>query len=537
MADFNFSDVASKIEPPKGMSLSEMVNMARNAQAYQQAGQINPLVLRQQLAETEYAEQNKPQLLRRSAAETKLAEDTLEPKIARAKSESELASTQSQSAKFKLSGEKLDKVMQIIGARATDPEVIKLSNIASNPQSKSEDKQAAKERLHELNAVDMDNAIKAGLTINEALQNFGHITSKIETKPNEIPGIFQNAVRMASGSQNQLGLQTPKTGVNAAGQTTAVNPVTGQYGVMGTPETNPMSARSQTMTDPVSGDTMVFDLDAKGNPTNVRFLKNFSGANSSQGAKGPLPEGMLGIGGNVGMGNPNVQQANKPQQVPQGSTAETIKAQAANAMNSYINANSLLTDNSKPGHIPTQEYVAKSLLSYLKDPKVETGPIADFLAKKTNKESLTPKQMEIVKLLQQRIQNLSPRTDADASNKADAYGSFGMKKEALIDLVRRDIGQIHNQKMLANGLIHSAGDPSQPNLNAVNQFQNQFSQYSQNPILMNYMGIVGTGKSANIDNEDEKALKKLFFENKLTKDQIKELEQQRKSLVQMSGVQ
>ena len=54
---------------------------------------------------------------------------------------------------------------------------------------------------------------------------------------------------------------------------------------------------------------------------------------------------------------------------------------------------------------------------------------------------------------------------------------------------------------------------------------------------MNYMGIVGTGKSANIDNEDEKALKKLFFENKLTKDQIKELEQQRKSLVQMSGVQ
>ena len=85
--------------------------------------------------------------------------------------------------------------------------------------------------------------------------------------------------------------------------------------------------------------------------------------------------------------------------------------------------------------------------------------------------------------------------------------------------------------------MHSAGDPSQPNLNAVNQFQNQFSQYSQNPVLMNYMGIVGTNKSANIDNEDEKALKKLFFENKLTKYQIKELEQQRKSLVQMSGVQ
>jgi len=536
MADFSFSDVASKIQPPKeGMSLADMVQMARGIQSYQQAGQLNPLQAQKAQLELEQLQKTMPLSLREQEAKTSLAEGVLKPSISKATSEAETAQTGTKSAQLKLSGEKLQKVLEISGARATDPEIIKLSEEASskNPEVASQ----AKKRLHQLNYEDFQTAIKGGLNGAEAMESFGHITSKIDTNPEQLPSLYQNAVRIGSGSQGQLGLQTPKTGVNAAGQTTAVNPVTGQYEVMGKPETNPMSARSQTMTDPVSGDTMVFDLDARGNPTNVRFLKNSSGANPSQGAKGPLPEGMLGIGGNVGMGNPNVQQANKPQQVPQGSTADTVKAQAANAMTSYMNANSLLTDNSKPGHIPTQEYVAKSLLSYLKDPKVETGPIADFLAKKTNKESLTPKQMEIVKLLQQRIQNLSPRTDADASNKADAYGSFGMKKEALIDLVRRDIGQIHNQKMLANGIMHSAGDPSQPNLNAVNQFQNQFSQYSQNPILMNYMGIVGTGKSANIDNEDEKALKKLFFENKLTKYQIKELEQQRKSLVQMSGVQ
>ena len=44
MADFSFSDVASKIQPPKeGMSLADMVQMARGIQSYQQAGQLNPL--------------------------------------------------------------------------------------------------------------------------------------------------------------------------------------------------------------------------------------------------------------------------------------------------------------------------------------------------------------------------------------------------------------------------------------------------------------------------------------------------------------
>lgn len=81
MADFSFSDVASKIEPPKGMTLGEMLNMARGAQAYQQASQINPLALRQQQAETEYAEQAKPLKLRQEQATTKRAESTLDAEI------------------------------------------------------------------------------------------------------------------------------------------------------------------------------------------------------------------------------------------------------------------------------------------------------------------------------------------------------------------------------------------------------------------------------------------------------------------------
>jgi hypothetical protein len=94
MADFNFSDVASKVQPPPQMSLADMVNLARGAQAYQQAQQVNPLALRQQQAETEFSEQQKPLLLRKSGVEANLAESTLQPKIEQAKAESARSLTQ-----------------------------------------------------------------------------------------------------------------------------------------------------------------------------------------------------------------------------------------------------------------------------------------------------------------------------------------------------------------------------------------------------------------------------------------------------------
>ena len=73
MADFSVSDVASKIKAPEGISLADMMNIARGAQAYKQAQQVNPLLLRQQ------------------ESATTEAEETLEPKITQKKAESETA--------------------------------------------------------------------------------------------------------------------------------------------------------------------------------------------------------------------------------------------------------------------------------------------------------------------------------------------------------------------------------------------------------------------------------------------------------------
>ena len=212
-----------------------------------------------------------------------------------------------------------------------------------------------------------------------------------------------------------------------------------------------------------------------------------------------------------------------------------MQGQATDAMTSFMSSNKLLSDASLPGHIPTQEFVARKLLTFIKDPAVNTGPIADVLAGKTNQASLSAKEQEVVKLIQQRIQNLNPRTDADAESKKAAYGSFKLKKEALEDLVRDDLGSIANQKLLAQGIVKSGGDPNRPNLQGVNTFKNDFTKFSQNPILMRYIGIVGTKNTTSLDDSDKQALKKLYITYKISKDDRNALEDAREELIKMSA--
>lgn len=60
MADFNIRPVATDIRPVQGMSLGEMVNMARGAQEYQQASQMNPLSLQIRQLEAQRAQETTP---------------------------------------------------------------------------------------------------------------------------------------------------------------------------------------------------------------------------------------------------------------------------------------------------------------------------------------------------------------------------------------------------------------------------------------------------------------------------------------------
>jgi len=56
MADLNLTPVAGQIKPVQGVSLGDMINMARGAQQYQQAAQLNPLELQQKQQATRTGE-------------------------------------------------------------------------------------------------------------------------------------------------------------------------------------------------------------------------------------------------------------------------------------------------------------------------------------------------------------------------------------------------------------------------------------------------------------------------------------------------
>lgn len=82
MADFNISDVASRVQGPQQMSLGDMLNIARGAQAYQQAGQLNPIALEEAKAKLSSAQ---------TGAEK--ARRTLEPEVQQSELQAQLAKT------------------------------------------------------------------------------------------------------------------------------------------------------------------------------------------------------------------------------------------------------------------------------------------------------------------------------------------------------------------------------------------------------------------------------------------------------------
>lgn len=101
MADFNIQPVGTQIRPVQGMSLGEMVNLARGVQEYQQAQQINPVQLQaaQQQLETArqaygQAQQLNPIEVQRAGAELSRLVQLTPEELARAKAEAERAQTE-----------------------------------------------------------------------------------------------------------------------------------------------------------------------------------------------------------------------------------------------------------------------------------------------------------------------------------------------------------------------------------------------------------------------------------------------------------
>jgi len=130
MADFSFPTLPAVT--PQQTSLGDMMNIARGAQAYQQATQVNPLELQAKQMAVQQAQQVNPLALRQQAAQTTAAEGTLAPTIAKAGSEAETAATGSESAKIGLAQKKAQIISNGYVGAINDPIVLQA---ASNPDS------------------------------------------------------------------------------------------------------------------------------------------------------------------------------------------------------------------------------------------------------------------------------------------------------------------------------------------------------------------------------------------------------------------
>jgi len=246
---------------------------------------------------------------------------------------------------------------------------------------------------------------------------------------------------------------------------------------------------------------------------------------------------------------PNAQPQVNQQPIPKNQPAQNQLVQGANESPANFNNRVALTQNayakaqdqfnnpnSEFGHIPTIQNINKNVMTLLKDPSVDTGAVQNFLAGKTGKGNLSAKEQELAKFLEQRIQNLSIKSDKDAESKKAAFGTIGMKKEALMEVVRNDNAWVTQQDLQSKGILNNGGNSINPNYGKVSAFNNQFAQMSQNPNLMKYISLVGENPSKiAIDKDDHDAARKYF--GKLSNEEKSKLELERQTLLKLVGGQ
>jgi hypothetical protein len=227
------------------------------------------------------------------------------------------------------------------------------------------------------------------------------------------------------------------------------------------------------------------------------------------------------------------QLAQLPNESPANFNARVAATQSAfsGAADQFNNPRSEL------GYLPGIQAINTNILKLLKDPKVDTGSVTDYLAGKTNLANLNAQQQELVKYLGQRVQNLTPRSDADTASKKAAYGALNMNKEALLNIVRQDNDWLEQQRLFSTGILkngQNAQNPQNPNYGGVSNFTTNFTRFSADPqfaTLMRYISLVGESQTAKLDAGDKQEFNKLI--GPLSADERKALEQKRQQLLQM----
>jgi hypothetical protein len=122
MADY--TPVALGSKPPQAMSLADMVYIARGAQAYKQAQEINPLEVQRSATELQRLQQLLPEEVRRAKAEADVSQSTVNPRVTSATAAASTAESGAEQARLALMALKQKKIADSQISMINNPLVI-----------------------------------------------------------------------------------------------------------------------------------------------------------------------------------------------------------------------------------------------------------------------------------------------------------------------------------------------------------------------------------------------------------------------------
>jgi len=522
-------------------SLADMMNLASQAQQYKQAQALNPLSLQAKQLELQQAQAinpielaskqeqfrqlmaTNPDLAKRIAAEARAAGTQADvaaavapSTIAKAGSEAASAAAGARGAELgtslKYAQQGTNIAFELLGDKdLTRKKVVDAvtAHMKNLPNVKPEDIQLA---VNQIPNVDGE-ALKPHL-IDYIRGNNEQLITALNSKypaPTNV-NLGGSVAPMAAGNAALTGV-SPGTIVGAKTPTTLApqvfaNQITGAPQILGGGGGQAPGGMPSSMPSVQGG--------APSMPTT-------QGTAPSMPTAGAMPTQPARGGGQLAQG------ANESPAVFNARVAATQSA-FAGAQDQFNNPRSEL------GHIPTIQSINTNILKLLKDPNVDTGSVTDYLAGKTNLANLSAQQQELVKYLGQRVQNLTPRSDADTANKKAAYGALNMNKDALMNIVRQDNDWLEQQRLFSSGILNNGQNPQNPqnpNYGGVSNFTTNFTKFSsdpQFPKLMRYISLVGEGKTAKLDAGDKQEFSKLI--GPLSANERQALEQKRQQLLQ-----
>ena len=500
------SSIYSNLQAPKAMSLGDMMGLATNAQAYQQAQKVNPESLRTATATAQSAEQTAAsgnidlQVKQKSNEERLALQDFFkEPDNYQTDGQMDLNKINAAVPKIApLTGPKYIETLTGLNKAQTD------ANSATQDFSQKT-RGIVGGTLGLLGRAGINDPsvyiselkhLKEGAPQDKALAKYADAQidyiNKLPQGSNIASGAIAHANELLSAEQQQTAF-APKEEVQDIGGALYAKKTT-PFGPTG-------EAPSVTLEKFLTKKTLAPQVV----PTITGGVTVIGG--SGAGGQGG---GASGTSGQSGAGTGGVPNPNAISPAP-GQTAESTKANINTGINDYREAVAAQSDPNNPkGHVPTKLFNNKNILTLLKDPEVDTAHIANYFSDPLKYKFLTPKEQDLAKYLEQRVQGLNPSSVMDLQSKHQAYGTTALKKEALMELMRNESGSLATEDLLTRGRKNAGGNPNQPNANAVNNFDNAFSNYASDPLLMKYIGIVGEGKTARLDKQDQDDIGRLY---------------------------